>query len=94
VASDPAATVTANAGTVAGTVLGSATPLGLVAGALGGQKLLGGSEGVDCGGALAAARGQAAPAATPAATQAAPAPAAQEKPKLPNPGQLLQKLFR
>ena len=94
VVSDPTATVTANVGTVAGTVLGTATPLGLVAGALGGQKLLGGSEGVDCGAALAEARGQAAPAATPAATQAAPAAASQEKPKLPNPGQLLQKLFR
>ena len=91
VQSDTAATVTANVGTVAGTVLGSATPLGLVAGALGGQKLLGGSEGVDCGAALAAARGQAAPAAS-----SAPAPAAppQEKPKAPNPGQLLQRLFR
>jgi hypothetical protein len=95
---DPTAAVTANIGTaagVAGTVLSTATPLGLVAGALGGQKLLGGSEGVDCSAALAEARGQAAPAATPA-TSSAPAPTAapREKPKLPNPGQLLQKLFR
>ncbi len=92
VASDTAATIGANAGTVAGTVLGSATPLGLVAGALGGQKLLGGGgESVNCGAALAAARGEAAPAA--ASAQPAPAPEP-SRPKLPNPAQLLQKLFR
>ena len=94
--SDTAATIGANAGTVAGTVLGSATPLGLVTGALGGQKLLGGGgEAVNCGAALAAARGEAAP-ATATAPHPAPAqaPAPQQQPKLPNPGQLLQKLFR
>lgn len=93
--SDPGATIGANAGTVAGTVLGGATPLGLVTGALGGQKLLGGSEAVNCGAALAAARGEAAPAAAAAPHPApAQAPAPQQQPKLPNPGQLLQKLFR
>ena len=35
-----------------------ATPLGMVAGALGGQKLLGGGEAADCGPALAIARGR------------------------------------
>jgi uncharacterized protein involved in outer membrane biogenesis len=90
--SDTAATIGANAGTVAGTVLGSATPLGLITGALGGQKLLGGDEAVNCAAALAAARGEAAPAA---ATQSAPAPAPQQQqPKVPNPGQFLQRLFR
>jgi uncharacterized protein involved in outer membrane biogenesis len=93
VSSDTAATIGANAGTVAGTVLGNATPLGLLGGALGGQKLLGSGESVNCGAALAAARGEAAPAsASPA--QPAPAHPPQPQPKVPNPGQLLQKLFR
>jgi AsmA protein len=95
VASDTAATIGANAGTVAGSVLGKATPFGAVAGVLGGEKLLGGGgEEVNCSAALAAARGQAVPAAAPAAA-APPAPAPQKaQPKAPNPGQLLQKLFR
>jgi uncharacterized protein involved in outer membrane biogenesis len=91
--SDTAATIGANAGTVAGTFLGNATPLGLLGGALGEQKLLGGGESVNCGAALAAARGEAAPAGATSA-QPAPAHAPQSQPKLPNPGQLLQKLFR
>src|SRR6185312_16127586 len=66
---DAGAAVLDNAGTVAGTVLGNATPLGLVAGALGGQKLLGGNNHVDCGPALAAARGQATTAGTAPAPQ-------------------------
>jgi uncharacterized protein involved in outer membrane biogenesis len=94
VASDTAATIGANAGAVAGSVLGKSTPLGLLGGALGEQKLLGGSgEAVNCGAALAAARGEAAPAAATSA-QPAPAPAQKSQPKPPNPGQLLQKLFR
>jgi uncharacterized protein involved in outer membrane biogenesis len=90
-ASDVAGAVASNAGSVVGSLLGNATPLGLLSGALGGPKLLGGSEGVDCGSALAMARGQAAPAAQPAPT--APARQPEPKPKLPNPAQLLRRLF-
>ena len=43
-APDPTATVTQNAGTVAGAVLGNATPMGLIAGALGVKQLQGGAE--------------------------------------------------
>ena len=39
--SDPAAAIGQNAGTVAGAVLSGATPLGALAGALGGKQLLG-----------------------------------------------------
>ena len=101
---DPEAAVTQNAGTVAGAVITGATPLGMIAGAMGGQKLLGGG-GVDCGPALAAARGGAPVAASPspsqpaqtaapqtAAPQTAPAPA--QKPKPPNLGGVLNQLFR
>lgn len=89
---DPAAAVAANAGTVAGAVIGGTTPLGMIAGALGGKNLLGGSETVNCGAALALARGEAvsAPPAAPSAPPAAPAP----RPKVPNPGQILRQLFR
>jgi uncharacterized protein involved in outer membrane biogenesis len=80
-ASDPAATVTQNAGTVAGAVLSGTTPLGLIAGALGGKQLLGGAE-ADCG-----PQGVAAPAN--AAT-----PPAQKQQKPPNLGNVLKQLFR
>jgi uncharacterized protein involved in outer membrane biogenesis len=40
-ASDPAAAVAANAGTAAGAILGGATPLGVIAGALGAKELFG-----------------------------------------------------
>jgi uncharacterized protein involved in outer membrane biogenesis len=90
---DPAAAVAANAGTVAG-ILSGATPLGLAAGALGGQKLLGGGSGVDCGAALAAARGQSGGAAPAPTTQPAPAQQQPAAPKAPNPGALLRQLFR
>jgi len=95
VSPDPAAAVAANAGTVAGAVIGNATPLGIIAGLAGGQKLLGGS-GEDCGPALALARGGApAPAGEAApAPQAAHPSAPATKPKLPNPGALLRQLFR
>jgi hypothetical protein len=90
-APDPTAAVTQNAGTVAGAVLGNTTPLGIVAGALGAKKLLGGAE-ADCGAALAGAGGGSpkAPAAGPAA-QTAPQP--QQK-KLPDVGGALKQLFR
>ena len=91
-APDPTATVTQNAGTVAGAVLGSTTPMGLIAGALGVKQLQGGS-GADCGAALAAARGTAAPAAPPnPAPQAAPQQ--KQKQKLPDVGSALKQLFR
>ncbi len=101
---DPGAAVAANAGTVAGVLLGGTTPLGMIAGALGGQKLLGGGAGADCGAALTIARGQ--PGGTAPTSQAAqPAPSgqpAQQPPgsspgagsKLPDVGGLLRQLFR
>jgi len=70
----------ANAGTVAGVVLGNATPLGLVGGLLGADKLFGGGQTDICAPALAAARGQAVPEAAPAKTN--------------NPEALLKNLFK
>ena len=91
-APDPAATVAQNAGTVAGAVLGSTTPMGLIAGALGAKPLQGGAQ-ADCGAALAAARGTAVPAA-----QSNPGPLAapqqKQKQKLPDVGSALKQLFR
>jgi AsmA protein len=89
---DPTATVTENAGTVAGAVIGSTSPLGAVAGALGADKVItrvfGGP--VDCPTSLAIARGQ----ASPPPPGHAPAPARTEaKPKAVNPGDLLRQLF-
>lgn len=78
-------TAEANAGTVAGAVIGGATGLGIVGGLLGTDKLLGGGSGDVCPAALAAARGQAVPDA---------APAKAGKPSMPNPGALLKNLFR
>lgn len=97
-APDPAAAVAANAGTVAGAVLSHTTPLGAIADAMGGQKLLGGGAGgADCGAALAAARGQPA-AAAPTGQAAPPAPSGQptqqQKPKQPDAGSLLRQLLR
>ena len=46
--SDTAATVTQNAGTVAGALLGRTNPLGAIAGALEGQQLLGGGSPAGC----------------------------------------------
>jgi uncharacterized protein involved in outer membrane biogenesis len=73
----------ANAGTVAGAVIGGATGLGIVGGLLGTDKLLGGGTTDVCPAALAAARGQ-----------AAPEPAKTEQPSLAKPGSLLKNLFR
>ncbi|HEY1410999.1 MAG TPA: hypothetical protein VGF36_02600, partial [Rhodopila sp.] len=78
-------TAEANAGTVAGAVIGGATGLGIVGGLLGADKLLGGGSGDVCPAALAAARGQAVPEATPAKAG---------KPSVSNPGALLKNLFR
>ncbi len=77
-APDAAAAVTQNAGSVAGAVLGQTTPLGAIAGALGGKQLLGGSE-AGCG------------SPRPAANPTAPGGQA---PKAPNVGNVLKQLFR
>ena len=78
----------ANAGTVAGAVLGNATPLGIVGGLLGADKLVGGGTTDICAPALAAARGQ----AVPAEHRHRPGPRKAEP--SPNPGALLKNLFR
>lgn len=82
----------ANAGTVAGVVLGNATPLGVIGGLFGADKLIGGGKTDICGSALAAARGQAA--AASAQGQGAPAAAKPAQPSAPNPGAILKNLFR
>jgi AsmA protein len=69
-----------NAGSVAGAILGDATPLGIVGGLLGGDKLLGGNTDI-CPAVLAAARGERVPAEA-------------SKPAPTNPGTLLKNLFR
>jgi uncharacterized protein involved in outer membrane biogenesis len=69
-----------NAGSVAGAIIGDATPLGIVGGLLGGDKVLSGNTDI-CPAVLAAARGQRVP-----AEAAKPAPT--------NPGALLKNLFR
>jgi AsmA protein len=89
-ATDAAAAVLDNAGTVVG-LLSGATPLSMIAGVLTGQKLQGGGEAADCGPALAVARGQAAPVRQAGSTAPA-SPPAQQKP--PNAGALLKQLFR
>jgi AsmA protein len=82
----------ANAGSVAGVVLGDATPLGIVGGLLGADKLLGGGTTDICAPALAAARGQAVPPAAAAGGSAVKPGAA--KPAPVDPGALLKNLFR
>ncbi|MDB5400627.1 MAG: hypothetical protein JWQ55_2645, partial [Rhodopila sp.] len=72
----------ANAGTVAGVVLGDATPLGIVGGLLGGDKLFGGGNTDICTPALAAARGQVVPEADA------------EQPGASKPGAFFKNLFR
>ena len=81
-------TFESNAGAVAGGVIGGATPLGLLGGVVGANKLLGGGASVpSCDAALAVARGQAVPAAA-----AAPAKApAKKKDQI---GGVLKQLFR
>jgi uncharacterized protein involved in outer membrane biogenesis len=84
-------TAESNAGTVAGAVLGNATPLGIVGGLLGANKALTGGTADICTPALAMARGQPVPEATP------PAPAPQSKetaPAKPGPEAILKNLFR
>jgi AsmA protein len=78
-----------NVGTVAGAVVGSATPLGLLGGMLGGGKLLNTGSKEGCAGPLALARGEATPAAP-----AGPTSSAAVQPKPSAPGKLLHDLFR
>jgi uncharacterized protein involved in outer membrane biogenesis len=73
-----------NAGTVAGAIIGNATPLGLLGGMLGADKLFGGGKGDVCAGPLALARGN-----TPRAEAARP-----EKGKPSGAAGVLQQLFR
>ncbi|MFO1028319.1 MAG: AsmA family protein [Acetobacteraceae bacterium] len=82
-----------NAASVAGAVIGNATPLGAIGGLLGAGRVIGGGD--ICPAALAAARGQAAPAAPaqglgklPEAVQKLPVP------NLPDPTKSLRNLFR
>ena len=89
-ASDVSGAVAGTVGSAAGTALG--LPLGIVSGVLSGGKSLGRSEGADCGAALAFARGGTA-GSSPAAETAPAAPTGQPKLKLPNPGNLLKRLF-
>ncbi len=95
-APEPAAALADNAGTIAGLATG-ATPLGMIAGALAGQKLLGNTPGENCNVALAVARGSAVPASEttqqPRAGTPAPAPAP-AKPKAPDVGNLLRQFLR
>jgi len=79
-------TAGSNLGTVAGAAIGSATPLGLLGGLLGGDKLLDGASGDTCAGPLALARGQAPPAAAGSSGKAQPKPG--------DPAALLHQLFR
>jgi AsmA protein len=89
-ASDVSGAVAGTVGSAAGTALG--LPLGIVSGVLSGGKTFGRSDGADCGAALAVARGGIAT-STPAAEATPAAPTGQPKPKLPNPGNLLKRLF-
>ncbi|HEY4041893.1 MAG TPA: AsmA family protein, partial [Rhodopila sp.] len=89
-----AGAVEKNAGTVAGAVIGNATPLGIVGGLLGGDKVFGGKTDI-CPAALAAARGQAAPeGAKSEATKSEGAKSGAAKPAEVNPGALLKNLLR
>jgi AsmA protein len=76
-----------NAGSVAGALIGDATPLGIVGGLLGADKLFGGQTDI-CPSALAASRGRAVPEG-----EGKPEAKAGAKPPSLNPGQLLKNLF-
>ena len=92
---DTVGAATSNAGSIAGAVVTHATPLGILGGMVGADKLLGLAAGDPCPAALAIARGQAAPAAAAPTAAPAPAPApATQQPKLPQPGNTLRNLFR
>lgn len=78
--------VAGGADALAGAITGKATPLGIVGGLLGGDKLTSGGTGDICPSALAAARGQ------PFETPAVPARPANPQPQ--NPAAALRNLFR
>ena len=84
--------LTDNAGTVAGAIIGNATPLGAIGGLLGADRILGGG-GDACPAALAAARGQAAPADS-RGSGVAPATPRIPIPNLSDPARTLRNLFR
>ena len=93
-APDPTAAVAANAGTVAGALLGHTHPSRRTGRRDGRTEIAGDA---DCGVALAVARGQ--PAGAASTGQAAPPaqsgqPPQQQKPKLPDAGSLLRQLIR
>jgi len=85
----------ANAGTLAGIVLGNTAQLGALGALLGGDNQAGGDSGPSCATVLAQARGgqtSSAEAPPPAAARPAQSPVAPQTP--PNPGTLLRQLFR
>jgi AsmA protein len=106
---DATGSAEANAGALAGIIIGTATPLGAVGGLLGADRVL---EGNPCPTALALARGGATPVeaaqgpvsgpvsapvpapATAPATAPAARPAQQPAARLPDAGRLLRQLFR
>ncbi len=78
-----------NIGSIAGAVIGSTTPIGIIGGLLGVDKAFGLAAGDPCPVALAAARGQAAPA------QGSTLPRGRDaSPGLSNPAAALESLFR
>ena len=86
---DASATAGANAGTIAGIIIGGTTPLGMASGLLGADRLAGGDQSTSCPATLALARGQAAP------TEAAQVPSPPARRNEPiNPGALLRQLLR
>ncbi len=86
---DASAAAGANAGTIAGIIIGGTTPLGMASGLLGADRLAGGDQSTSCPATLALARGQAAP------TEAAQVPAPPVRRNEPiNPGALLRQLLR
>jgi hypothetical protein len=93
---DPSGAAEANAGSLAGIIIGRTIPESLFGGLLGADRLPM-SEGSLCPAALAVARGGAAPAAaapSPAPQQPTPQQPTPALPKLPDPGNLLRQLFR
>jgi AsmA protein len=81
-------TAESNVGSVAGAIAGNATPLGLLGGLLGADKLLGGGGGDVCGPVLTAARGGKLPQDGEATHGKAP------NPILSNPAAVLRNLLR
>ena len=86
---DASAAAGANAGTIAGIIIGGTTPLGMGSGLLGADRPVGGNQSTSCPVSLALVRGQAVP------TEAAEAPVAPARRNEPiNPGALLRQFIR